>query len=191
MALPDEVETRVVHRLFLDADQLGWAHLSAADRTARYGAWVSDPEVGGLLTAFMTPDQARVWIKDGPMKEWARAVAGVGKHAPLVPKPGVSPLDLVRKALGPDWCVREDSLRIKPLRVGVVRAEEELTFTWGPERDLKHLVWAALQADANGDPTEWVLCVTSPFTKPVPANIRQAQSRIARRCQLRLLHLTV
>ena len=61
--------------------------------------------------------------------------------------------------------------------------------TWGPSKDLKHLVWAALNADASGDPREWVLVVTSTFTQPVTASDKAHQQRIARRCGLRLVHV--
>lgn len=191
MALPDEIEKRVVTRLFHDAHDLDWAHLSVTARSAQYAKWVQDADVGGLLARFMTLEQARVWIKDGPMKEWARAVSGIGKYAPLVSRPSATAAQLVKRALGADWSLRDDTQRIKPLRVNAVRGEEEVTFTWGPEKDFKHLVWAALQGGANGDPTPWVLCVTSTFTTAVPANIRQAQLRIAARCGLRVTHLTV
>lgn len=191
MPLPSEIERRVVTRLFQDADHLDWANLPPGGRTAQYAKWVQDAEVGGCLTQFMTPEQARVWIKDGPMKEWARAVSGMGKYAPLVPRPGVTPDQLVHLALGPGWQVQDKTQRIKPLRVNAACGEDEVTVTWGPEKDLKHLVWAALQAGANGDPTPWVLCVTSTFTTPVPANVRQAHLRLAARCGLRIAHVTV
>ena len=99
MALPAELEQRVVTRLFQDADELDWAHLSATARSAQYAKWVQDAEVGGRLTQFMTSEQARVWIKDGPMKEWARAGSGIGKYAPLVPDAGATPAQLVHMAL--------------------------------------------------------------------------------------------
>ncbi len=56
---------------------------------------------------------------------------------------------------------------------------------------LKHMAWAALSASANGDPREWVVCVTETFTKPTPANERQAHLRLAKRCGLRLVHVTI
>lgn len=191
MALPEEVETRIVTRLFRDADQMDWAQLSGAARAVQYAKWVQDPEVGGRLAAFMTAGQARVWIKDGPMKEWARAVSGIGKYAPLVAGRGATAAELVLKALGPGWRLRNGTQRIKPLRINAIEEEEEVTLAWGPERDLKHLVWAALSAGANGDPNPWVLCVVSTFTRPIPANTRQVHLRIAARCELRLVHVTV
>jgi len=191
MPLPAEVERRVVARLYATADRIGWADLSVVERSAQYGFWVADPDVGGLLTTFMPVSQARVWIKDGPMKEWARARSGVGKYAALIPDGGHTAAQLVHMALGKDWEVDPDSLRIKPLRVRARNAEDEVIFTWGPERHLKHQIWAALQAGANGDPSTWVLCVVDSFTKPVPANVRLAHRRIAQRCKVRLVHVTV
>ena len=191
MSLSPDVERRVVAQLFADADRLGWADLSVVERSAQYATWVADVHVGGQLTQFMSASQARVWIKDGPMKEWARARSGIGKYAALMPGGGRrTPEQLVRLAIGDGWYVDSASLRVKPLRVRVCRGDEEVIFTWGPERDLKHLVWAALQAGANGDPTLWLLCVVDSFTSPVPANVRQMHLRITERCKLRLLYVT-
>jgi len=191
MLLSADVEKRVVAQLFADAHRLRWADLSVVERSIQYGIWVAEANVGGLLTDFMSASQARLWIKDGPMKEWARARSGVGKYATLMPGGGRTPEQLVRSALGENWQVDADSLRIKPLRVRAGQEGQEVIFTWGPERDFKHLVWAALQAGANGDPTTWVLCLVDSFTKPVPTNVRQVHLRIAERCEFRLVHLTV
>ncbi len=191
MALPQEVEHKVVERLFRDADELGWAALTLPERTVQYARWVQDPEIGGRLLGFMTSERARVWIKDGPMKEWVRAINGVGKYAPLVGERATRAAVLIRKALGEGWEPDEGTLRIKPLRIRARRGEDEVTFAWGPAQDLKHLVWAALIAGANGDPTDWMLCLVATFTKPTPMDVRQAQLRLAARCGLRLVHVMV
>ncbi len=114
MALPQEVEHKVVERLFRDADELGWAALTLPERTVQYARWVQDPEIGGRLLGFMTSERARVWIKDGPMKEWVRAINGVGKYAPLVGERATRAAVLIRKALGEGWEPDEGTLRIKP-----------------------------------------------------------------------------
>jgi len=191
MLLPADVERRVVAQLFTEADRIGWTDLSVAERSFQYSVWVADPNIGGVLTEYMSTSRARVWIKDGPMKEWARARSGVGKYTSLIPGDRHKAERLVSSALGKDWQVVVGSLRIKPLRVRAYHEMEEVTFTWGPERDLKHLIWAALQAGASGDPSTWVLCVVDSFTKPVPANIRQMHRRIAERCKVRLEHVTL
>ncbi len=191
MKIPTEVEARVVAHLYSDADQIGWSDLSVVERSAQYATWVASPSVGGLLTEFISASEARVWIKDGPMKEWSRARSGVGKYAHLMPEGAQTPERLVRSGMGAEWQIEPGSLLTKPLRVVARNDEDEVTFTWGPMRDFKHLIWAALQASGNRDPATWVLCVADSFTRPVPANVRQMQLRIAERCDLRLVYVTV
>jgi hypothetical protein len=186
--VPWEVEEAIVGRLFADMERLGWEGLTPRQRTSQYGRWIADPEVGQRLATFMTPERARVWIKDGPVKEYPRALAGVGKYAPLANGSG-SGADIVRRALGAEWITDTATLRVKPLRIEAHRDEDTVVLAWGPARDLKHLVWAALNADASGDPREWVLAVTGSFTRPVTASDKAHQLRIARRCGLRLVHV--
>lgn len=191
MRVPRDIEVAIVSRLFRDADELDWGHISSGERTAQYSNWLQARDIGGELTRYMTSDEARVWIKDGPMKEWSRAVNGVGRYADLIVNPQASAASIVTKALGQNWVVQDGSLMVKPLRVVVARDQEQAVFTWGPARDFKHLLWAALKADAEGDPRDWVLCTTSTFTRPLPANSVRFHQRIARRCALKLIHVTV
>ncbi len=191
MRIPKEVETKVVTRLYADAKELDWASLTPQQHSAQYTKWVDEPEVGGRLREYLSASDARVWIKDGPMKEWSRSLSGVGKYADLVDGADDTPARLVRKALGEGWHVDNDTLRVKPLRVTARNDEDEAVLTWAPANGLKHLVWAALTASAEGDSRNWVLCVVETFTKPTPANEKQAHQRLAKRCALRLVHVTL
>lgn len=123
------------------------------------------------------------------MKEWTRSLSGVGKYADFAEGSATTQATLIRRALGEGWLPRPDTLRIKPLRIVASREEEEVVVTWAPANGLKHLAWAALNAGATGDARTWVLCVVGTFTKPTPANEKQAQQRLAQRCQLRLVHI--
>jgi hypothetical protein len=187
--IPKDVETKVVSKLYADAAAIDWAHLTPQQRSAQYTKWVEDSLVGGRLKEYLTAETARVWIKDGPMKEWSRSISGVGKYAALVEGSQDTHLKLVRKALGEDWTVLPDSLHIKPLRLVASKDEDETVVTWAAASELKHLVWAALSASAEGDTRSWVLCVVGTFTKPTPANEKQAHQRLAQRCGLRLIHV--
>jgi hypothetical protein len=187
--IPKDVENKVVSKLYADAAALDWAHLTPQQRSAQYTKWVQDSLVGGRLKEYLTAETARVWIKDGPMKEWSRSISGVGKYAALVEGSQDTHVKLVRKALGEDWTVLPDSLRIKPLRLVARKDEDETVVTWAAASELKHLVWAALSASAEGDTRPWVLCVVGTFTKPTPANEKQAHQRLAQRCGLRLTHV--
>jgi len=190
--IPPKVELAVVAQLYSDASELGWTSLRPRQRSAQYDKWLEDPDVGGKLKAYLSASGARVWIKDGPMKEWTRALSGVGKYATLVGDSASTQVKVVRKALGSDWEPRSDTLKVKPLRVVARNSEEdEAVVTWAPSSGLKHMVWAALTASAEGDVRDWVVCVTDTFTKPTPANEKQAHLRMAKRCGLRLTHVTI
>jgi hypothetical protein len=190
--IPPEVETAVVTHLYSDAHKLDWSSLRPQQRSSQYDKWVEDPEVGGKLKAYLTPSSARVWIKDGPMKEWTRAQSGIGKYAKLMDDPAATQRKVVQKGLGSGWEALSETLKVKPLRITARNPEgEEAVVTWAPSSGLKHMAWAALSASAEGDRREWVICVTDTFTKPTPANEAQAHARLAKRCGLRLVHVTV
>ena len=191
MTLPPEIETRVVERLYRDADEISWDGIAPVTRSAHYDRWVNDPEIGGRLQKFMDEKECRHWIKDGPMKERARAVYGVGKYAPLVPNPVASPSQLVTQGIGAGWEIDDTTLEIKPLRILAHRRDETIRFCWGRAKDLKHLVWAALKAEAEGDPISWALCVVGTFTHPIPANQRESDLRLGKRCALRIVHVNL
>lgn len=186
--LPQQVEKAVVSRVFADMERLAWEELTLPQRTSQYGKWIADPEVGGRLDTFMTPEHVRVWIKDSIVHEYPRALVGIGKYAPLAHGRG-GLVEIVRRALGREWTADGTTLRVKPLRAEVHRGEETVVLAWGPARNLKHLIWAAINADASGDPREWVLAITGSFTRPVTASEKAHNLRIAHRCGLRLVHV--
>jgi hypothetical protein len=189
--IPHEIETAVVAQLYREAELIDWPSMTPQQHTAPYNKWVEAPAVGGKLTEYLSASDARVWIKDGPMKEYTRAASGVGKYAGLVANPSDVQTKIVRKALGEGWEPDADTLRVKPLRLVARNEEEEAIVTWAPASGLKHMVWAALTASAEGDARAWTLCVTETFTKPTPANEKQAHARLAKRCGLRLVHVTL
>ena len=193
MRIPKEVETKVVTHLYADAARLDWVSMTPQQHSAQYARWVEEPEVGGKLKEFLSASEARVWIKDGPMKEWSRSLSGVGKYASLVEGAEDTTARLTRKAVGEAWTPDLETLRVKPLRVTVrsSEGETEKVLAWAPANGLKHIVWAALTASGEGDSREWVLCIVETFTRPTPANDKQAHLRLAKRCNLRLVHVSL
>lgn len=191
MRVPREMERKVVARLYADAIRLDWASLTPQQRSTQYAKWVAEDEVGGRLREYLSDTGARVWIKDGPMKEWRRALSGVGRYADLIEHSTDVPSTLVAKVLGTDWELERASIQAKPLRLAARRDDAEAVITWGNPRDLKHLVWAALVASAEGDARPWTLCLIETFTKPTPTNEKQAHQRLATRCGLQIKHVSV
>lgn len=159
----------VVRRIYADAQRLDWQHCSHSEKTAQYQRWLEDKQVGGVLEDWM-PGDIRVWIKDGPMKEFARAMAGEGEYARYLEVHPRSAAAVVLAAFGAGWRVRQDSEGVKPLRCIAERGTEAKRVFWGPPKDLKHLVWAALHASvaAPKEPVAVVVfdTIESPLTEP-------------------------
>lgn len=191
MGLPKELEKRVVAKLFDDALRISWDAMNPRQRSEQYMKWVADPDIGGRLTEYLTEANARLWIKDGPMKEWSRAKNGVGKYASLIADSDGIPSRLVSRALGVEWIADLESISEKPLRIVARREEAEVVVAWSPRTGLKHLVWAALQANVNGDTRRWVLCLIESFTDPTPANEKRVHQRLSARCELDIKHIVL
>jgi len=174
--------------LYRDAARLDWQHITDAERSRQYAAWLADEDVGAPLIGLLGREGARVWMKDGPLKEYSRALAGVGVYARYADQASVGPDALVEAALGDEWRVVADSFGIKPLHCLVEREDERTYVAWGPARDFKHLIWACLRAlDANTASAKVV--VLESVERPTPYAARNFHHRIARRCGLEALHL--
>lgn len=181
--LPAAVRAQVVRAIYADADRLGWQTLPLADRTAAFNRWIEDERVGGPLTRFMTPEQARSWIKDGPMKEYGRALRGAGRFAEYGRQGGTGPADVVRQALGPAATVVDGSVGSKPLHcLGEVNGTTTFV-AWGDNRNFKNLLWAGLRASAL-DGLDAHLVVLEPPGAASPTDLVKEQQTLASRCGL-------
>jgi hypothetical protein len=69
---PKEIVSAVRLDLWARADDLGWRHLSDADRSRYYEQWTREKAVGGLFAEFMDPRAVRVYLKDTIMKPYLR-----------------------------------------------------------------------------------------------------------------------
>lgn len=181
--LPPAVREQVVRAIYADADRLGWQTLPLTDRTATFNRWIEDKQVGGPLTRFMTPEQARSWIKDGPIKEYGRALRGAGRFAEFGRLGGTGPVDVIRHALGPTATVLDGSFGSKPLHC-LGEVDGTATYVaWGDNRNFKNLLWAALRASAF-DGLDAHLVVLEPPGTASPPELVKEQQKLAERCGL-------
>lgn len=181
--LPPRVHESVVRAIYADADRLGWQTLPHAGRTETFNRWIADERVGGTLTRFMTPEQARSWIKDGPMKEYGRALRGAGRFAEYGRHGGTGPVDVVRHALGPDAVVVTGSLGSKPLHcIGEVNGASAY-IAWDHDRNFKNLLWAGLRASALRGLDAHLVVLEPPGTAS-PSELVKEQRKLAERCGL-------
>lgn len=187
--LPVSLRTQIVEAIYGDADRLGWQTMPLPDRTKTFNDWIGDDRVGGILTRFMTPEQARSWIKDGPMKEYARALRGAGRYAAQGRHGGTGPLDVVRHALGTNAEI-DGLVGTKPLHCLARQANDAGTafVTWGDSRNFRNLLWAALRASVL-DNLEAHIVVLEPRGLTIASDESKREQALADRCNVQLHHM--
>ncbi len=87
-------------------------------------------------------DRIGVWIKDGPAKEYRRALEAVGPYASFTKRRAAGAAGVTEAVLGKDWTVVDGSVHEKPIRCSAEQgASRGLLVVWGPETSLKELFW--------------------------------------------------
>lgn len=72
-ALPPPVKKDVQEKLWTRAAAMDWESMTVIERAKQYAVWVSDPEIGGVLAAYMDARRVHPYLKDTLMKPFARA----------------------------------------------------------------------------------------------------------------------
>ena len=185
--IPSQVREAVIRRLYADAERLDWENLSVAEKSKQYANWLEDEEIGGELLRFKPSESGvRVWMKDGPMKEYSRAVLGVGPNARYVDHPRSTPESVVRAALGKGWEVVRGSVEVKPARCRARdSAGNEIVVAWGKNEDFKYLVFAALELLTSGVDAVSIAVVEA-TANPTGKPERERMRRIAKHCGIGL-----
>lgn len=187
--LPDEQLSLVVTALYADADHRGWDTLPLADRTRAYGDWVEDMHVGGILTKYMTPEAARSWIKDGPMKEYSRAARGTGRYARFGRQGGTGPNEIALTVLGQGARIVVGSVGVKPSHcLAITPAGETVYLAWGETKNFRNLLWATLRASVESGHDAHIVVMEPPGRATTTDEI-QAHKALAARCGLGIHHM--
>ncbi len=187
--LPPHQLAAVVTALYTRADEVGWTALTPQERTRHYAQWVEAPDVGKILTGYMTPEQARSWIKDGPMKEYANACRGTGRYARFGRQGGTGPADVAVAALGPGASVVPGSQGVKPPHCLAEDAAGTTSYlVWGEAGNFRNLLWDALRtAVLKGLPSHVV--VLEPPGRPTSSAEAKTHRAMTHRCKLGLHYL--
>lgn len=185
--VPQEQVDSVIKALYADADRLGWQHLSPNQRTAQYDQWVSSPPIGGVLTTYMSSENARSWIKDGPMKEYARARQGAGRYAKFGSAQGPTAGQIAAHALGTGAVVVEGSRGVKPFHCLAAATDgRSMYIAWGEAKNFRHLVWACLVYLAGNPGLAATVVITETMADPATAAEKAQYGSIAARCSIGL-----
>jgi hypothetical protein len=168
--IPDDVRAEVVAELARQFDSARWEEITAAEASEMYDRFVKSPSIGGRLATYMPADKIRVWIKDGPAKEYRRALEGVGPLSQYTSREYPGPDSVVRLALGDDWAPMADTLQEKPMRCFASDpAGQSMFVIWGPVSGLQGMIWNSCLIRAK-DPVEPItVVVTKPSSAPLPA----------------------
>lgn len=151
--MPEDVRRAVIAEVYRQADDMDWDGLTDRQHTTIYDRWLDDPTIGQQLTRFLSRERARVWLKDVPMKEYARARYGIGPYAALAASRFPSVGQIARQVLGVGWDAVDGTIAEKPNRCVVTNGQEERLMMWGPPKTLRDIVWAGINARADDDPT--------------------------------------
>lgn len=161
-ALEGAFRRAIIAEIYRQAGDLDWDGLTDKERSTAYDRWLDDSSIGGELTRFMSRERARVWLKDVPMKEYARARSGIGSFADLVTVRLPGPGQIARQVLGADWDAVDGTIQEKPNRCVVSDGQGRRLMIWGPPRVLRDLVWAGITSLADGIAPKPLIVVASP-----------------------------
>jgi hypothetical protein len=187
--VPELIRREIITELYGQAAEMDWELLSTGAKKLQYRKWVEDPRVGGRLHEFWDDHRIGTWIKDTPMKEYARAQEGFGSMAAYAATRYVpGPESLVRAALGQEWRIKSGSLDEKPMHCLAISDTGECYVCWGKSSVFRDLTWAALNK-AITMPTHPMVVVTLQDGIVVSTAERSLQQSIAKRCGIDVQYL--
>ncbi|MEU8118649.1 hypothetical protein AB0C21_08050 [Spirillospora sp. NPDC049024] len=186
--LPEAIRAEVIEELYRQADELDWELLSATEKKLQYRRWIEDPRIGGVLRSFLDDHRIGTWIKDTPMKEYARAQEGFGSMARYARSRFPGPDHLITQALGDTWKVIPGSVDDKPMHCLANNGATTRYACWGPPMKFRDLTWAALNA-AISMPERPIIVVTLRDGLVISDVDRSFQIAIAKHCGVDIRHV--
>ncbi|NYI40862.1 hypothetical protein [Demequina lutea] len=162
--IPETVRASVIAAIYSHLDEMKWES-PGIDRNSAYSALLDDPDIGERLTPYMTLWQARVWIKDGPAKEYSRALEGRSPYAKYTSRTLPGPHAVVSASCGDGWALKEGTVVDKPMRCVATNGTRSRTVMWGDESKFSDLYQAASRERIAGN--DVLLVITRPGNAPV------------------------
>jgi hypothetical protein len=169
--IPSKVRAEIIEELVRQLDAARWEELPANQASEMYDRFVKDPKIGGRLADFMPAEKVRVWIKDGPAKEYRRALEGIGPIAPFTKRSYPGPESVVHLALGDQWSPKPNTITEKPMRCFAEDPDGRSMFViWGPFSALQGLIWNSCLVRAQDPQKPITVVITKPNGAPLPAS---------------------
>jgi len=167
---------------------LDWEEISSREKTSYYAQWVEDPAIGGELADYYTAEGMRVWLKDGPLKEYARALEDFGGYAQYATKRLTPPSEFIPQVLGASWTIVDNSIGEKPMHCTVSDGTRERYVCWGKPRAFRDLLWAAVSRAVNV-PDRPLIIVYLIEGQAISPRQERMHERIAEHCSLDLAYV--
>ncbi|MBE1581152.1 hypothetical protein ACFORH_24720 [Amycolatopsis roodepoortensis] len=186
--VPKEVRDSVIQEIYRQVEEVDWEDLSDRDKSAHYARWVADAKIGDVLADYYTADGMRVWLKDTPLKEYARAVEDFGPFAKYTQKRLTPPTEFVPPILGARWRMVPGSIREKPMHCVFTDGSEERYVCWGKPRSFSILLWAAVN-NAVTTHTRPLIVVFLRAGKPIDEDQKVFHEKIASHCSLDMTYV--
>ncbi|MFD5243512.1 hypothetical protein ACFWIW_03180 [Amycolatopsis sp. NPDC058340] len=186
--VPKDIRDSVVREIYHQVEQVDWEDLSDRDKSAHYARWVADAKIGDVLADYYTADGMRVWLKDTPLKEYARAIEDFGPFAKYTQKRLTPPSEFVPSILGNKWEVVPGSLHEKPMHCTFTDGSQERYVCWGKPRSFSILLWAAVNNAVNAQ-TRPLIVVFLRDGKAVDEDQKSLHEKIAAHCSIDLAYV--
>lgn len=168
--VPADVRIDVIRELVRQFDAVHWEEVPANVASEMYDRFVKDRNIGGRLAPHMPAEKIRVWIKDGPAKDYRRALEGTGPIANFTKRAYPGPESVVRQALGDKWKPVPDTIGEKPMRCFAEDSVGQSMFViWGPLNAIQGLIWNSCLVRAEDAVEPITVVVTKPNSAPIPS----------------------
>jgi hypothetical protein len=187
--LPNEIREVVCRELYRQVHAMDWESMSDQQKTEQYSLWVDDPAIGGEMADHFTAEGMRVWLKDGPMKEYSRALEGIGQYAKYAVKKLTDIGDTVHEVLGRKWRTVPGTLAEKPMHVIVTNGTVRRYVCWGQPHTLRDLIWAAIREAVDAQVRPLVVVTLRENTLQTSDDVA-FQDKVAAHCGLDLIRVT-
>lgn len=178
--IPDFIRHEVIEAIYQRLDLLHWEQLQDDERSEQYAAFVEDPAIGGKLLPYKDESGVRVWIKDGPAKEYRRAIEGFGSYSRYTKRQLTGVSDLIALTLGREWSLVPGSVQQKPMRCAARHEDgRHATALWGPASSFKDLFWHASITRVDAPAVEVAIIITKLVTAQLPMAEWERYRRLA------------
>ncbi|MFD6158830.1 hypothetical protein ACFWF7_00675 [Nocardia sp. NPDC060256] len=162
--------------------------MSNPEKTHQYRKWIEDPQVGKILLDYGPEKDARVWIKDVPMKEYTRAQEGIGNYVRYTVRRFKGPQEIIQAAFGHGWDMIPNTINVKPNHCYATNGTSTRYVCWGHAGTVRDLVWAALSIAVSGGDRPAIV-VTTRDGETIDSPVRELHSALAEHCRIDLSYL--